>query len=68
MIERHKAGLIISGEDILSEHGKLVSKLYEDYKDALNESYCWKEIARGIMHAESFEWAEMQIEAKIWKL
>ena len=68
MIHRDSAGLIISGEDILSEHGKLIGDLYEDYKDSLNEAYCWKEIARRIMHAEAFEWAETQIKVKTWKL
>jgi hypothetical protein len=68
MIYRDEAGLIISGEDILSEHGILIGDLYEDYKDSLNEAFCWKEIARGIMHPETFEWAEKQIKAKAWKL
>jgi hypothetical protein len=35
MIERTKAGMVWSGEDIISPIGRLTGELWQDYQDAL---------------------------------
>ncbi len=57
MIQRTKAGMIWSGDDLLSPMGRLTTELWDDYCEALQEWQFWRKAALG----EFWEEAEEEI-------
>ena len=65
MIERTKAGIVYSGEDVVSPIGRLVSKLHEDYIDALWDAHFWRKAALGELWEEAQKHHQEDIEYKM---